>query len=538
MASALLDTTSLDAAFATSDSPAATGQSAAGNTEDLRRQVAERLAAHRSRRNNGQSQSVPTHSSAQPHTTRSSRIAATVAQRYANSPSYREVLAAEAERATQQARAAAEVAARNAQAVAAAQMQLIESLQQEAARQQEEAQQAREAPQSATQPQLESQPHPIQNLSLWPDPVEPAESSRSFTPPKPARRPAPAHHASAKSLPPRLTVRLYEDESSAAHVELRSPLQPFNPSRKPQPEGRSIDEERALDEEIAFRQSPVFEEPVGPAMSLPANLIEFPRQLVAARKARPRYVEGPLRAEVVPAPGEKQLRIFEVDPAQISTTPAIADAPTPQWTSLWLDTPEPTLTESDEASHLASSSSSLLSSRSVAEGSASPYSASTLPLIDAASIPRRLMAATLDGAILLAAFGTFAATSLFVAVRSLLPHSAAPQSLSQIAANLGSQTGLQLRPALVVFALVFALLYLLYQTLFFTFSESTPGMRAVRIALCTFDDENPTRRALRRRILAVLLSVIPFGFGLLWATLDEDGLAWHDRITRTYQRTY
>jgi uncharacterized RDD family membrane protein YckC len=63
-------------------------------------------------------------------------------------------------------------------------------------------------------------------------------------------------------------------------------------------------------------------------------------------------------------------------------------------------------------------------------------------------------------------------------------------------------------------------------------------MRCARIALCTFDDENPTRGAMRRRILAVLVSACPLGLGLLWAAFDEDRLAWHDRLTRTYQRTY
>ena len=74
--------------------------------------------------------------------------------------------------------------------------------------------------------------------------------------------------------------------------------------------------------------------------------------------------------------------------------------------------------------------------------------------------------------------------------------------------------------------------------LFFWFSEATPGMRCARIALCTFDDENPTRRAIRRRGLAMLLSACPLGLGFLWAALDEDRLTWHDRISRMYQRSY
>ena len=82
------------------------------------------------------------------------------------------------------------------------------------------------------------------------------------------------------------------------------------------------------------------------------------------------------------------------------------------------------------------------------------------------------------------------------------------------------------------------LLHILYQLLFFTWSESTPGMRYARIGFCTFNDDNPSRSAMRRRILASILSAAPLGLGYLWAILDEDGLGWHDRISRIYQRSY
>jgi uncharacterized RDD family membrane protein YckC len=288
-------------------------------------------------------------------------------------------------------------------------------------------------------------------------------------------------------------------------------------------------------------------------MPLPANLIEFPRQLVAPRKARPRYAEGPLRAAVGPAPGAGQLRIFEVDPAQISTTPAPAEAPVPQWNSIWLDAPNPDPTESAPTSSLLSSrSDDYLSSRSEAEGSAFP-SARTAPLPQIASIARRLTAAAIDASILLAGFMAFAAAFLLAAFRSIpwqaaaslpaesLPldrHSVLARLSTHAAAQFTAHTGLQPSLALAAGVLVLALLVLLYQALFFSFSESTPGMRCTRIALCTFDDENPSRRTMRRRILAVLLSACPLGLGLLWAAFDEDRLAWHDRLTRTYQRTY
>jgi uncharacterized RDD family membrane protein YckC len=79
---------------------------------------------------------------------------------------------------------------------------------------------------------------------------------------------------------------------------------------------------------------------------------------------------------------------------------------------------------------------------------------------------------------------------------------------------------------------------MLYQWLFFNYAEGTPGMRYAKIALCTFDDENPTRRSTRYRVAALALSALPMGLGFLWAMLDDDRLTWHDRITRTYQRSY
>jgi uncharacterized RDD family membrane protein YckC len=346
----------------------------------------------------------------------------------------------------------------------------------------------------------------------------------------------------------------------AAHPSLAS----SNSHRTRHDQALNEAEARLLDEEIAFRQSPVFDEPIGPPVPLPANLIEFPRQLVAPRKARPRYAEGPLRDIAGPALGEGQLRIFEVDPAQISTTPVPAEAPAPQWTSIWLDAPVPAPCDTAPGSSslppgddLSSLSDQYLSSRtlSAVEGEAPAFSSArqaSLPQI--ASINRRLLASAIDASIVLAGFLAFAATVAIAAGRSIFQGSAAVAlstaalpldrhaALARLSAHAAAQftahTGLQPSLALTASVLVLALLYLLYQALFFSFSESTPGMRCARIALCTFDDENPTRRAMRRRILAVLVSACPFGLGLLWATLDEDRLSWHDRLTRTYQRTF
>ena len=580
MGSALLDTDLLDPAFAvaSSDSPSAAAHVAArsaaspASTEALRRQVADRLAAHRLRRAPAQPALALSATPSPSAPSRASRIAAAVAQRYAHSPSYCAVLAAEAERATQQAQAAAQIAALNAQAVAAAQQQLLDSLDQDSLdqdsldqdshnqdshNQEAHSQALLSQPQNDHPAQIESLAQLPRELTLWPEAQpEPATCTRSADSSRPAATHPHAHpaHCNAQPFAPALsglTVRIFEDAAAtplrdAAHLPLAASSASH---RNRQQEDRNDAEARALDEEIAFRQSPVFEEPAGPPMPLPANLIEFPRQLVAPRKARPRYAEGPLRAAAGPAPGAGQLRIFEVDPAQISTTPAPAEAPPPLWNSIWLDAPNPDPTESAPTSSLLSSrSDDYLSSRSEAEGSAFP-SARPAPLPQIASIARRLTAAAIDASILLAGFMAFAAAFLLAAFRSIPWQAAASLSaaslpldrhpgLARLAAQFAGRTGLQPSLALAASVLVLALLVLLYQALFFSFSESTPGMRCTRIALCTFDDENPTRRVMRRRILAVLLSACPLGLGLLWAAFDEDRLAWHDRLTRTYQRTY
>jgi uncharacterized RDD family membrane protein YckC len=94
------------------------------------------------------------------------------------------------------------------------------------------------------------------------------------------------------------------------------------------------------------------------------------------------------------------------------------------------------------------------------------------------------------------------------------------------------------KPALMGAAVALFAFAAIYHLLFFNFGSDTPGMRYAKIALCTFDDENPTRKGMRRRLAAVLLSASPLGLGILWALFDDDRLGWHDRISRTYQRSY
>ena len=449
MTSAQLEAHPLDETSAETEAPFA-----------LRAQVAERVAAHRARRGHpAATAGVTPIAPPTPAKQRAARIAATVAERYAHSQSYRAFLAAEAERAIREAEAAAEVAALSARAVAEAQNQLLFELDQITT----------EAP---TEPE-----------SAAPIVAKAAQSE-------------PAQQTSSQGG---LTVRMAEE------VE-RVPMQLTTARAIYAGPVLDEDEALALDEEIAYRQNPVLDEP---PTDIPANLLEFPRQLVASRKARPRLAEGPLREDPVEAHDAAQLRIFEVEASQISTAPVVESA-VPEWSSIVLPA-QPAAAPAARAQ--------------VAEAVESAYPVAPVSHVpQTAAFGLRLMAGMVDSCIVLAGELAFVATSALI-INKMTEN-------APLASHLSPQT------AAIGFVAVFAVFTLLYQTLFFTFSECTPGMRYARIGLCTFSDDNPTRKEMRRRIFAAVLAACPLGLGYVWAVLDEDGLGWHDRISRMYQRSY
>ena len=128
-----------------------------------------------------------------------------------------------------------------------------------------------------------------------------------------------------------------------------------------------------------------------------------------------------------------------------------------------------------------------------------------------ASIARRALAALVDGAVLATALATFAA------IFFRLNHVRGPLPLLAVALGL-----------------VAVLLWMAYEFLFVVYTGSTPGLRAARLRLAGFDGSPLSRRLRRWRVLASFLSAFSAGLGYLWCVLDQDGLCWHDRITRTH----
>lgn len=489
--SAQLDTLAIDQAIP--QSLAVPLEAAGLHATALKLQAAERVAAHRLRRQHGTSSDTSQPVLALPHARKLNPVAAAVAERYAHSPSYRAFLAEEAERAIEQSAAAAEIAARNAQAVAAVQQELLAEL--------EQWPEASSFDREDTSPALGDPRYP-----------------HAFFDPAPQEK---THFRPVSRA--ELTVRLYEEvsrpaghasQSASANFEVEDhastrtlhSLRTGSTALHQERAGREdrhrrfadFEETCALDDEIAFRQAPVFDDfgaapPREPAIPLPANLLEFPRQLVATRRARPRLAEGPLSDEATPS--NPQLRIFEVESDHLSTAPAPAQA-APEWTSIWLDAHTMEAPAPDAHHYPTSLEAALLPPQS-------------------ASFPLRLKATAVDA-------GLVASASIASVVTLFKLGIALPTGVLAAIAAGGT----------------YAVLYLLYQFLFFTLSDHTPGMRFARIGLCTFTDENPSRSAMRVRIAAQLLAACPLGLGFLWALLDDDRLGWHDRISKMYQRAY
>jgi uncharacterized RDD family membrane protein YckC len=132
-----------------------------------------------------------------------------------------------------------------------------------------------------------------------------------------------------------------------------------------------------------------------------------------------------------------------------------------------------------------------------------------------ASIGRRALAALVDGAVVVIVLAF--CTAIFLRLNpSLIP---CRGTIPTFASALG---------------MVVVLLWVVYEFLLVVYTGSTPGLRAARLQLATFDG-SPLRRSTRRwRVLASFLSAFSAGLGYLWCVLDQDGLCWHDRITRTH----
>ncbi len=499
-----------------------------------KQEVNERLAAHRNRRGgNGGVSGDEAAESPKTASARAAAAAARVAARYAKAPSYSDLLADEARAAVRAAGHAAE-AARHAHAAAQAVLTGLEF---------GPAEQDFWQAESRSQRSEESRTHFEASVSAA-EPVAPAPApARWQDEPPSATRERETPWAGAQ---PRWEEAL-PVQARSADADVWSEMR-----LHPSPKAESLQAYSANQDGGELFAEESYGAAVEPVQHIPANLIEFPRELVATRKARPRLAEGPLYDASL---ADAQLSIFEVDPELLPPPVVFGDphavAP-PEWASIRLNHaagPGYSATQTHEAAHehqehfyaaptqVASEYAELSPAPTYhveplavaaqhAEAKAAPAWNSAADEVERVAEPGvellvapfsdRLLAGLVDGALVMLAF--LAAAVVVIASTEHPP------------------TG---KIALVAAVCGLALFGILYQFLFLSYAEEgTPGMRYARIALCTFEDDNPTREQMRKRIPALLLSMVPAGLGLVWAVLDGENLSWHDRLTRTYQRKY
>lgn len=475
---------------------------AAQNFPAWKQEVNRRLAEHRGRTGATAVEPDAPLESQSSASRRAQQAAARVAARYANAPSYSEVLAAEARAALR----AAEAASRAALEAQIAAEQVLAGIE------------VAQAAEPKVTPFAAAAIEPTAAPPRGPELVD--DELREFE----EREPGPAlvrMESPAVELidiqEPVLTVEPVEPVSIRWDREL--PARPIAPM--PMYTGRGNGLGNVLFETEWWRPAassresahePVEIEMVEPAQPIPANLIEFPRELVAPRKARPRL------AETLHGAGEAgvQLSIFEVDPGKIypgeiypgeilpgrisiepaASAPAEAqDWTAPSWSGIELDA-LPREDAYDPAGEPAP------------QAQAAPALES---MVDPAPVSLRLMAAVVDGALI--------AGSLIGAALTAATHMSAMPAPRTVEIGVGA--GL-----LAVAAF--------YYVLFFTLARSTPGVLYAQVRLSAFDGGVPTRAQRWVRLAAMLLSVLPVGLGVAWAIFDDDHLCWHDRLSRTY----
>lgn len=430
-------------------------------TPQWKEEVNRRIAAHKNRK--GQPSEPETHADPNLGASRAAQAAARVAARYAKAPSYSQMQAEEARVAVRAAEIATKVAL-EAQAVAETALAELHA-----------------ATQAARRPAVVQPIAPVRKVE---DP--PAAVPQAGLKANPASEPPlePSHSAVELSPAPQ------ESPVEPRVFDIRwDPDMPVRPLDKT-PAARRTQEEFDLSVEDwwspaevneSLRSNPI---EVGDDEPEHAKLIQFPRELVAARKMRPRLAEA--RAE-----WEGQLSIFEVDPASVSTEAAVAaeqGGAMSTWSGMRLDS-QP------------------------AGAPAAMREADAADALPVAPFGMRLMATVVDCSLILASF----VTAGFLAAHQL-------------------QNPPVGKPAEWLGVAGMALIGMLYYALFFSLPACTPGMKYAGVGLCTFDNQSPTRAQLRRRLVAMTLSLLPVGLGLVWSLFDEDHLSWHDRFSKTYLR--
>jgi uncharacterized RDD family membrane protein YckC len=127
----------------------------------------------------------------------------------------------------------------------------------------------------------------------------------------------------------------------------------------------------------------------------------------------------------------------------------------------------------------------------------------------------RAAAAFLDASMILASLGVFLATFELCGGHVVLTSTTVP-----------------------LYAGILGVLALFYKLLFCVCGSDTPGMVWTQLRLLNFDGHIPDRDERVQRMVGSFLSYTVGGLGMVWALVDEEKLAWHDHISKTFPTPY
>ncbi|HTQ58441.1 MAG TPA: RDD family protein [Bryobacteraceae bacterium] len=123
----------------------------------------------------------------------------------------------------------------------------------------------------------------------------------------------------------------------------------------------------------------------------------------------------------------------------------------------------------------------------------------------------RACAAAIDGAMVVIAYGVFLTT------------------FHLLGGSLASS-----KTDTIIMAMAAVLIAMFYGFIWVCAGRNTPGMRALSLTVINFDGYPPNSASRWWRYVGACLSYCAGGLGLLWALLDEESLAWHDHISKTF----
>lgn len=464
------------------------------SAESWRDEISRKLAEHRNRKATGDLAAVQPEQTATPASRAAADALARVTARYAKAPSYSEMQASEA-RAALRAAEVATLAALEAQQTAQAALRDLE-----AAAATAQVWEVKSSPRAvAATHTVHAFPEPAPTVdagfAVVPEPVKDlvmgtVAVTRTDTSCEPIRDPFADEPQSFQQVfveehriqdEPAAVLDLPQAVSESRFAESEPVSLPPHYAVRWEDALPTLSEPAANNHEStdSWWQAPSAEPiEVEAAQPIAANLIEFPREVVAPRRARPRL-------------DDQQLSIFEVDPAAVvQNSDERLQQPQPEpWNGIQLGA------QSEEA---------LLPAEDPKR---------YVPEVEVVGMSRRALAAVVDATLI-------AGCTLAVSVQELSAMAQQP-TLHAIEAQGG-----------VTLAAVAAGYMVLGSVLF----ERTPGMRYAGVTLTTLEGQHPGMVQRLGRLGALALSAAPMGLGLVWGLFDEQHLSWHDRLSKTYLR--